>query len=507
MKNLWQKRRELFKHLYVRGTKTEKSVDDEVLTITSSSGQGLEKIRIYGKTNYTPLDLSQVLMENVASSDSYISSGVTGAMAVAIPDMLSKRELTYTPTITGDLGSHSVHIANGSSFLFSSTHALISGGVASPVTIKDYPYIIVTGIVDEADMELVLSSFTIEVSGATLYDIKSLENPLVELYGKNLLNFDQNKYSGAGKVIEKTKDLLTLQAVDSHRSANYKVGIDGRRLNTRKICVSGYFSQTTDETRSCVVAGWYSSTGLGRFNSVGAYSALGGASGKISIKGILNCDFGSTDLTNYALCVALYSNVSGKTDYSTTYVTYTRPMLSLADTDTDYEEYREPTKIQVPDLILASGGGVRDFLEIDRVMGKVILHKLVGTLEIDKGEEEQVTLAKEEIQDFSDTEWAKALLELNVPYGCDGYLWVEGASKIDCEYYTIKNESKYVLMVYYQDQEGNALVPQKIYHVRKGSIYKITPPHISGYVAVSQEVDGIISQNTEITLIYKKEEA
>ncbi len=507
MKNLWQKRRELFKKLYVRGTKTKKSVSDEVLTITSSSGQGLEKILIYGKTSYTPLDLSQILMNEVASKGAYISSGVTGAMAVAIPDLLCERELTYTPVITGDMGSHSVFLADGTSFLFASTHTLISGGVASQVTARDYPYIIVTGIVDEADMESVLTSFTIEVEGQALYDIKSLEAPLVELYGKNLFNFDQNKYSGAGKVTEKTKDFLTLKAEGSHRSVNYKVAIDGKRLNTRKICASGYFSQTTAETRSCVVAGWYTSTGLGKFHSVGAYSPIGKASGRISIAGTLNCDFGTTDLTKCALCIALYSNVTGKSDYSTTYVTYTKPMLRLADTDDDYEEYREPVKIQATDITLASGGGVCDYLEIDKAEKRVLYHKLVGTLRADKKESEQEVLATAEIYDFSDTEWAKALLDLNVPYGCDGYLWVQGASKIECEYFTIKNENKYTLTVYYNDEDGQKIESQRLYHVRQGSVYKITPPHISGYVAISQEESGIISQNTEITLIYKKEEA
>ena len=507
MKNLWQKRRELFKRLYIRGTKNEKSTEDEVLVVNSSSGQGFEKIRIYGKTTYTPVDFSSLLMSVASKKESYTSTGTTGVLCCGIPDLLCQRELTYTPTLTGDIGTHSVYIADGYNFLFSSTHTLINGGTCYPVKIKDYPYIIITGIVDEAGLDSVLACFTISVEGDTVYEIKSLENPLVELYGKNLTNMEDDKYSGAGKILEKSSSHIKLESRHTHHSANMKLAIDGQRINERNVIVSCEFSISTDQVTSLAGITWFTNGGISISNKmIGAQSKVGVTEGKISLNRVLNADLSKIDTTKSALCFAFFSNANGKTTYDPTTITYKYPMLRLPGTDEDFEEYREPVKIQVSDITLASVGNVRDYLEIDKKDGRVTYHKLVGTLDINKSKGDQAVLENEEIQDFSDTEWAKSLLELNVPYGCDGYLWVEGSGGIDCEYYTIKNESKYVLTVYYEDQEKNQLEAQKIYHVRRGSVYKIIPPHLSGYVAISDTKTGVINQNTEITLIYKKEE-
>lgn len=507
MKNLWQKRRELFKRLYIRGTKNEKSTEDEVLVVNSSSGQGFEKIRIYGKTTYTPVDFSSLLMSVASKKESYTSTGTTGVLCCGIPDLLCQRELTYIPTLTGDIGTHSVYVADGYNFLFSSTHTLINGGTCYPVTIKDYPYLIITGIVDEADLDSVLASFTISVEGDTIYDIKSLENPLVELHGKNLVDFRLKNYSGAAPVLEKTEDFVRLKASGSHISANFKVSMNSQRLNTRKLYASATYNQKETGPRPCLLIGWYTNKGIGLYSGIGRSARDDVLKGDISFAGTLKSTLDPNYIGKSEICMALYTNTNGVTSYQATEVTYTNVMIRLSDTDSDFEKYRDPIFVQAQDLTLESGGGVRDYLEIDKENKRVTYHKLVGTLDINKSEGDQAVLENEEIQDFSDTEWAKSLLELNVPYGCDGYLWVEGSGGIDCEYYTIKNENKYTITVCYLDEEYNSIESKKIYHVRRGSVYKITPPYISGYVAVSEERTGVVNQNTEITLIYKKEEA
>lgn len=109
--------------------------------------------------------------------------------------------------------------------------------------------------------------------------------------------------------------------------------------------------------------------------------------------------------------------------------------------------------------------------------------------------------------DITSTELGRELLNLTLPLGISGKIKIEseiGASGLSLEYYSWAENEKKELTVSYLDSEGNTILAPKKYSVRKGSLYKIMPPHIDGYTPLSEGESGILNESSEVNLIYKE---
>ena len=109
--------------------------------------------------------------------------------------------------------------------------------------------------------------------------------------------------------------------------------------------------------------------------------------------------------------------------------------------------------------------------------------------------------------DITNTELGRELLNLTLPLGISGKIKIEseiGASGLSLEYYSWAENEKKELTVSYLDSEGNTILAPKKYSVRKGSLYKIMPPHIDGYTPLSEGESGILNESSEVNLIYKE---
>ena len=513
MKGVWRKRRELFKKSYHRGTLACGEAQDEVLVIEKSAQLGFEKIRIYGKSLYEMTDLDASVNQIITNYSSYWGAGVTGCMVTALPDYLSEREVTYTLSVSAELDSDTtIMLSNTDSFLFSDSKTLYSGGVASQVTVKGYPYFMISGSASVEELEGVLSSISLHVDAGTYQPCKITRagdtGLSLELLGKNFLDASVPKYAGLAIVKEKNEDYITLESSGTHKTLGLALSIDGERLMNRKIRVSGNYEQSTSEVQSCITVYWLKSNGNSASNeSVGAYGKINSTSGYISIsKAIKNVPSVASKLS-----VILYSNINGKTEYSPSTISYSHVMVSLADSPSDYQEYIEPSVVSIPSevngvsLCFGSAGNTKDYLEIDKNAGTVKYYQLLGEKNEETGEEYQPILESPVITDLSEEDFAKELLALSLKYGHDGYLWARGAGGIYAEYYSLGQDKRHSLTVLYKNEEGEEIETRHIYHVREGSYYKIIPPHIEGYLPISQPISGIIKENCEISLIYRKE--
>ena len=128
--------------------------------------------------------------------------------------------------------------------------------------------------------------------------------------------------------------------------------------------------------------------------------------------------------------------------------------------------------------------------------------------DIDKSPLEIVYALLEPITyDITSTELGKKLLNLTLPIGISGKLKIDsalGASGLSLEYYSQQREEKQVLRVLYLDETGNEVLSPREYSVRRGSIYKILPPHIDGYTPLTEGEGGILKEDQTINLIYKE---
>lgn len=117
-------------------------------------------------------------------------------------------------------------------------------------------------------------------------------------------------------------------------------------------------------------------------------------------------------------------------------------------------------------------------------------------------------LAEEITHDITNTDFGKALLNLFIQKGENGYLCLKSepnATSLVCEYYSSQDQSRVTLLVSYKDKNGTKIKEDKSYPVRRGAYYQISVPHIDGYTGEMQEVFGKADADTTIDLIYTEE--
>ncbi|MBO5287406.1 MAG: MucBP domain-containing protein [Clostridia bacterium] len=110
--------------------------------------------------------------------------------------------------------------------------------------------------------------------------------------------------------------------------------------------------------------------------------------------------------------------------------------------------------------------------------------------------------------DYSNEEWARALLSLNLPYGSSGIIEITATTPItnlQASYFTLGEGDRVDLTVQYMDTEGNQIKEPSTYSVRKDSAFQIISPHIDGYSAIEKSTRGRATKSTEISLVYRKE--
>ena len=111
--------------------------------------------------------------------------------------------------------------------------------------------------------------------------------------------------------------------------------------------------------------------------------------------------------------------------------------------------------------------------------------------------------------DLTDTELGKALLSIKTPYNQNATLEIAsnagvGVSDFSARYYSLEDEDKLSLRVSYVNENGDTIRAEDEYQIRRGSYYELKLSEINGYTPLIKKYEGYLTENTEITAIYKK---
>ena len=104
--------------------------------------------------------------------------------------------------------------------------------------------------------------------------------------------------------------------------------------------------------------------------------------------------------------------------------------------------------------------------------------------------------------DLTNTQFAKDLFSLNLPYEHNGGIVLEGnleCGKISVTYLATGSEDTEELKINYVDLSGSLVKDSRTYKIRKGSKYKAHAPEIDGYIPLKDEYEGCITEEKEIT--------
>ena len=116
-------------------------------------------------------------------------------------------------------------------------------------------------------------------------------------------------------------------------------------------------------------------------------------------------------------------------------------------------------------------------------------------------------LLDEREADITNTEAGQNLLNLTLPESETVIFELSSQlspPSVNVEYYSKTKEDIYILTVRYEDREGNVLLESKTSSVRSGSRYMVIAPEIEGYEPLQKQVEGYLTSDLEITIIYKE---
>lgn len=499
--------RRLLKSRYIKGAIRTASGTD-IVKIRDSSGIGFEKIIIKGKTTHKEKTPSEILM-GLLRDGQYTSAGVSGAVAYKLPEGWAESQLSFTPVITGEAPAFSVSLADGQSFLFSSSVELLSTqGEVNSFSGSGYGYIIVSGIASDEDLNALWENVAIDVSrlgtylGKREYEIINMGDMgcSILLRSKNLLDhnlFIRTVYDGItlqteGHTIHMTgtgkRDTYTSPFFNNPDKlldiSNFK--------DVEMISACAYFDDPG--CRTMMQAGFYDSTGAVATSWINSFNNMA----SMPLRG----------RDQLMLVIRFYKGV--------TYDTKIRIMLfeGTEESMPEFVPYFAPVRVDIPREITLSDGSVLkiklagygdkcDYIEADNQKGRVLYYCHVLEQDSSKPAEEQDLLDEPIVYDLSECEFAKELLSLNVPYKNGGTLRAEGASAIEVKYFATKGEDRVQMTIRYMC-DGSEIADDFLHKVRKGSFYHISHPYISGYRAKGEDVKGYANKDTEIILEYKK---
>ncbi|MBR2444296.1 MAG: hypothetical protein IKB27_02720 [Clostridia bacterium] len=499
--------RRLLKSRYIKGAIRTASGTD-IVKIRDSSGIGFEKIIIKGKTTHKEKTHSEILM-GLLRGGQYTSAGVSGAVAYKLPEGWAESQLSFTPVITGASPGFSVSLADGQSFLFSSSVELLSTqGEVNPFFGSGYGYIIVSGITSGEDLNALWENVAIDVSSLGTY-LGKREYEIVNtgdmgcsilLRSKNLLDhnlFTRTVYDGItlqpeGHTIHMTgtgkRDIYTSPFFNNPDKmldiSNFK--------DVEMISACAYFDDPG--CRAMMQAGFYDSTGAVATSWINSFNNM------------VSMPLRGRD--QLMLVIRFYKDV--------TYDTKIRIMLfeGTEESMPEFVPYFAPVRVDIPREITLSDGSVLkiklagygdkcDYIEADNQKGRVLYYCHVLEQDSSKPADMQVLLDEPIVYDLSECEFAKELLSLNVPYKNGGTLRAEGASAIEVKYFATKGEDQVQMTIRYMC-DGSQIADDFLHKVRKGSFYHVSHPHISGYRSKGEDVKGNANKDTEIILEYKK---
>lgn len=499
--------RRLLKNRYIKGAiRTVNGIDS--VKIEDSSGLGFEKIVIKGKTAHREKTLSEILM-GILKGGGYTSAGVSGAVAYKLPEGWAESQLSFDPVLTGEGPTFSVSLADGKSFLFSSSVELLSTqGEAKSFLGSGYGYIIVSGITSDDDLNALWENVVINVSGLGTY-LGKREYEIVNtadlgcsvlLASKNLLDhglFTRTVYDGITLQPEGDTIHMTGTGKRDTYTSPFFVNPDKRLdisnfKDVERLSLCAYFDDPG--CRAMVQAGFYDSAGAVATSWINSFNNM------------VSMPLRGRD--QLMLVIRFYKDVN--------YDTKIRIMLfeGTEENMPEFVPYFAPTKVDIPrEVTLSDGSTLKiklagygdkcDYIEVDKQGGRVLYYCHVLEQDSSKPAEEQELLDEPVVYDITNNDFARELLCLSVPYKNGGTLRVDGASGIEVKYFANKGEDQALLTIRYVC-EGKDIANAFLHRVRKDSFCDISYPYISGYRAEGTGIRGHALKDTEIILEYRK---
>lgn len=108
--------------------------------------------------------------------------------------------------------------------------------------------------------------------------------------------------------------------------------------------------------------------------------------------------------------------------------------------------------------------------------------------------------------DLTNTNLGQQLLGLAMPYRASLFVATSSnlaTSKMSVDYYSMEAENKLCLTVNCISMMGDQLRSEE-HHIRAGSRYVLNSPVIDGYMPVQEKQEGLIRENTTLTITYKE---
>ena len=436
-----------------------------VLHINDSAGLPIS-LEIKGKT-IQPENKAIYYSSYLKDVKNYISAGVNGAYAISLPASWQGKTAKYSFEINALPNSVSAYLSDGASFLFSNTQALINNqGTSYEVTGSTFTHLIFTGILGEE---------------------RENENGDVIHVLRELIDF--------WEVNELFVEADVSRAFPSPIYCSGDTGIDlifscGNTEKTVKIPTE----ITLDGKTIPLLFSEYDSLIVDGINKTVTYRL---ESWKRVVTG------------KEAWIINDYAQRNGYGNY---YVYWTYGIGVYPKSSTGYSTHYKISKARHPapyDSLIIEQSQYLIQLCTDRVESVADFKaRLVGQYESGDAVEILVRRTSPIFYDLTSTELGRELLSLVVPIHESGEISIIskcGISNSTLSYYTVDEEKKFRLGVSYLNERGEEIKEGKEYFVRSGSFYKIIPPHIDGYLSVSQKESGVMTADTEIDLYYKEE--
>lgn len=460
-------KRRVMKKQYTKGSRTVLESNEMLpsFEINESSGVPLS-LEIKGRTEQGENKASYYL-DYLKNTDNYTLAGASGAYVISLPSAWVGKMAKYSIFVNKQIEGLSIYLSDGTSFLFSSTAPLLDGTGAYEVSGDSFTHLIFTGV----------NGQSIEETDGT---IKFVLSEIISFWQNNELFVDADlSVYFPSPLLSSNDDQLEIELVCNGEKTTILLPkyiiINGTEI---PLLMSEYDSLLVDGVNKKVTYKRGSWTKNVTGNEVWAYNNYANTTfsqrcyqRSIAYPVILESDIGyCTHFKNLKWSAEMIK----KGDYTCSVVegyTWVFRLTGGEDLSVFTELAKEKHLEGEPISLL---GKRKDILEYD----------LTGT------------------------ELGDKLLSLIVPEGKSGVLNIKskiGVGKAELIYYSMLDIDTYKIGISYISENGKEIASRKEYNVRRGSIYKVVPPHISGYTIQSKEESGIATSDKEIILTYKEE--
>lgn len=516
-------RRRLTKRHKIRGTKASAKSEGNTLEIEQSAGVGFEKIRIFGASHQPSVNFGEVYLDYFKNTSNYTGL-VTGAFAIPLPSALVGKEMTFTVINTGATLANTLSLSDSDNPLFATSESLLtSSGEINTITSSKYTYLIIGNVMSSDEISAFWENYLLvatanEISATLPHPIYSSADKgmTLSLKSKNLLNVDK-----------------FVELVKKYNVYAYETTVDGRK------CIAFMNNQMHGrDFTSCCPA--FKENTRYIFSFIGRISTTNTENAQQT----LSCGFKdvtSAQQTGNRVLSPLsdewkraYSINNANTTVTDIYMSYGSAAMWFidldsiylyeyeGDTDPEYEPYFIE-KIQIPSEVTLKDGAVvkirlgkyknADYIEIDKKARSVRYYEYTKAPDPTLPLSEQAENDEPSVYDLSNSDLAQELLSLSIPCYLNGSIEIIPndekmipVSAIQAEYYSTSRDEMVTLTIDFIDTEGVKIQASKEYSVRRGARYLIISPHIDNYIPIFEKQEGIASDDTTISLIYKEDE-